>query len=617
MRKLMLLLSFFALFLKCTSSQKASPEQPNFVWLISEDNSKHYLKLFDENGIATPNIEKLAANGITFTRAFSNAPVCSVARSTLISACYGPRIGTQYHRKSKIVPLPEGIDMFPTYLRRAGYYTTNRHKEDYNAVKNEGIWDESSKKAHWNKRQPGQPFFHKQSYAVSHEGTLHFKERLVGNYQPVTDPQEVFVNPNHPNTELFRFTAAYYRDKMLMVDTIVGNVVKKLEEEGLLESTFVFYFGDHGGVLPGSKGYAYETGLHVPFVVRIPEKFKHLVDFKKGEKTDGFVSFIDFGPTLLKMAGVEIPENIDGKPFLGKDISKEDLSKRNGTFGYADRFDEKYDFVRTYRKGKYKYMRNYQPFNSDGLHNFYRYKNLAYLEWREMYRNGQLNEVQKQFFEPRNAEELFDVEADPYETNNLADDPALEEVLKEMRNGLTNWVKGMPDLSFYPECELVNEAFDNPVAFGQSHKDEIAKLIDIANLSLIPFEKAKAGIQNALDSDHPWEQYWGLIGCSSFGQQASDFYDLAKKLTKDENLLVRTRAAEFLALTKQVDPNSVITDALKQTKDDMEALLILNTVVLLRDAPNQYTFNISREMFAPEVLEQKLVERRLEYILGE
>ena len=600
----------------CTGQEKEEAGKPNFVWIISEDNSKHYLKLFDDNGIATPNIQNLAEHGILFTRAFSNAPVCSAARSTLISSCYGSRIGAQYHRRSDLVPMPDGVDMFPAYLRNAGYYTTNVRKEDYNIRKSNGVWDESSAKAHWRNRTAGQPFFHQQSsLGESHESSLHFKKEFMETYKPVTDPDNVFLNPNHPDTEFFRFTAAYYRDRMLVIDTLVGNIVKQLEEDGLLESTFIFYFGDHGGVLPGSKGYLYETGLHVPLVVRIPEKFKHLVDFDQGSSCDGFVSFIDFGPTLLNLAGAEIPEGIDGKPFMGKDISKKDLSEREITFGYADRFDEKYDLVRTVRKGQFKYMRNYQPFNPDGLQNNYRYICLAYQQWRDMYNSGELNDVQNHFFEPRPAEELFDIEADPYETKNLATDPAFRKVLQEMRSILTGWVKGMPDLSFYPESELRKKAFQNPAAFGQEHKQEISNLVGIADLALLAFEKARSGIGEALSSVDPWKRYWGLIACSSFGKKAAEFYETSRILTGDENLLVRTRAAEFLALTGTEDPGKVLKEALKETKDPVEAILVLNTVVLLMDGPYRYEFNITEELFASDIFENQNVKRRLEYIL--
>lgn len=614
MRNILVLIPLLTLFTACTTQKKDINGKPNFVWIISEDNSKHYLELFDENGIETPNIAELADHGILFTRAFSNSPVCSVARSTLISGCYGPRIGTQYHRRSERVPMPDETEMFPAYLRELGYYTTNNSKEDYNIIKNDDVWDESSKKAHWRNRAGDQPFFHKESHSKSHESNLHFKKARMERHTTV-DPDQVFLSPRHPDTETFRFTAAYYRDKILDIDTIVGEITEQLKEDGLLENTFIFYFGDHGGVLPGSKGFAYETGLHVPLVVRIPENYKHLVDIKPGSATGGFISFIDFGPTLLKLAGADIPEGIDGNPFLGRGIDEKELNARDVTFGYADRFDEKYDLVRTARKSNFKYMRNYQPFNPDGLHNRYRYLSLAYLEWREMYHKGQLNDVQKQFFEPRPAEELFDIDVDPYETNNLATDPSYSDKLEEMRSLLTEWVKGNPDLSFIPEPQLVKEAFDNPVVFGQDHIDEISKLVDIADLSLLPYENARNEIGKALSSDNYLEKYWGLIVCSSFGKEASEFYEKAKKLTGDENLLVRTRAAEFLGLTGSQNPKDVIRTALAETDDPVEANLILNTVVLLRDGPHKYEFDITEDLFKPEVQKGGYVIRRLEYLV--
>jgi arylsulfatase A-like enzyme len=601
--------SFFLLFHGCKQN-----EQPNFVWIISEDNSKHYMELFDPNGIATPNIEKMAGDGIMFTRTFSNAPVCSVARSTLISSCYGPRTGTQFHRKSRLVPMPVGVEMFPAYLRDAGYYTTNNSKEDYNYIKGDGVWDESSGKAHWSNREPGQPFFHKESHPVSHESRLHFPATLMDSCHPVTDPEKVHLFPNHPDTELFRFTAAYYRDKILSVDTIVGNVIRELEQEGLLESTFVFYFADHGGVLPGSKGYAYETGLHIPLVVRIPEKFRHLVDFRPGSETDGFVSFVDFGPTLLELAGAGIPDGIDGRPFLGPGISAGELDHWETTFGYADRFDEKFDLVRTARKGSFKYMRNYQPFNFDGLQNNYRYLCLAYQQWRDMHARGELNEVQSQFFEPRCAEALYDLETDPYETNNLAGDPLYREQLLEMRGLLREWVKGMPDLSFYPESVLRETAFGDPVKFGQQHKSEIGELVDIADLCLASMDEAKEGIGEALASGDPAKIYWGLIACSCFGTEAGMFIETARGLCAHEDLLVRTRAAEFLGLMGEEDPAPVILQALRETGDGVEALLILNSLVLLKDGPHGYEFDLSGIQLAREVLDEPEVQRRLEYL---
>ena len=614
MRYLVWSLMCFLLCMVSCDSEPQSLERPNIVWITSEDNSKHYLSLFDSNGVETPNIEKLAAEGIRFTRAFSNAPVCSVARSALISGCYGPRIGTQYHRREKLVPMPEGVQMFPAYLKEAGYHTTNNRKEDYNIIKPDGVWDDSSAKASWTQRAKGQPFFHVFNIGTTHESRLHFSKESMDSIKTQTQLTDFKVHPNHPNTPLFQYTNALYRDKIRTMDEQLGAVVSELEKEGLLDSTFIFYFGDHGGVLPGSKGYIYETGLHVPLVVYIPEKYKHLTPLKKGSATKGFVGFIDFGPTVLHLAGVPIPEGMDGTPFLGKDINTQALNQRDEAFGYADRFDEKYDLVRSFRKGKYKYIRNFQPFNYDALMNNYRYKQLAYQEWHSMFQDGKLNKVQAQFFEPRAPEQLFDLEVDPYETTNLALDPGFGSVLESMRTKLMEQAKEMSDLSFYPESFLVQNAFDNPVLFGRENKQKIASYIDVANLSLLDFKQAKPALEIALDADDPWQRYWALIACSSFGHQAEILKNKIREIARTDNVLLnKVRAAEFLGVIG-IDPSAVMTEALYQSQDGTEALLILNSVVLMKDGPQAYSFNIDFSKLAPQVKENAQVGRRLEYL---
>jgi len=610
------------LFILCISMWMAlvfapgclSQERPNFVWIVSEDNSAHYMKLFDENGISTPRIEELAADGITFLRAFSNAPVCSVARSTLISSCYAPRTGTQFHRKQVAVEMPDGVEMFPAILRESGYYTTNNSKEDFNYVRPGDVWDESSRQAHWKNRENGQPFFHMESHPVSHESSLHFPEELADTYQPVTAPADVVLSPRHPDTPLFRFTQAYYMDRILAVDSIVGQVVRELEEAGLLESTFVFYFGDHGGVLPGSKGYVYESGLHVPLVVRIPGKFRHLVSPGRGTTTEGFVSFTDFGPTVLELAGCKLPGMTDGKPFMGPSVAAGEMEQRNSAWGYADRFDEKTDQVRSLRKGNMKYIRNYQPFNVDGLQNNYRYRCAAYRQWKEMYLEGVLDPVQSLFFEPREPEALYDLSGDPYETVNLASDPRYRNILMGMRKELQDWVRELPDLSFFPEPVLVREALPfDPVAFGERQRERISALADIADLSLLPFNDAAGGISEALGSEDPLKVYWGLIVCSCFGEEALSFAGTATDLCSYPDLLVRTRAAEFLGICQLQDPAPVILGSLEETRDGPEALLILNSLVLLRDW-HGWEFDLSGITLSRPVMKNDGVARRLAYL---
>ncbi|MDA1229673.1 MAG: sulfatase [Planctomycetota bacterium] len=599
------------------NSRVGNPEKarPNVVWLVSEDNSIHYLKLFSEHGAETPHIAAMARHGLTFNHAFSNAPVCSVARTTLATGCYGPRIGTQFHRRSVEVPMPDGLQMFPEYLNRAGYYTANNNKTDYNATAGKDVWNESSKNASWRNRKSGQPFFYMQSFPVCHESALHFTAKQMASQTTEHCPIDVFVAPYHPSTPTFKYTYARYLDRMQEMDKQVGAVVDELTQDGLLEDTFIFCFGDHGGVLPRGKGYAYESGLHVPLVVRIPERWRHLVDREPGSRVNGFVSFIDFGPTVMNLADVTVPSQMDGKPFLGSGVTREDVDARDEAFGYADRFDEKYDQVRTLRKGRFEYIRNFQPFNFDGLQNNYRYKMLAYQEWRALYESGQLNAVQKQFFEPRPAEQLFDMESDPYEIQNLATDPKFADVLHDMRDRLTNRCKSLPDLSMYPESVLAKVAFDNPVQFGQNHKTQIAELVDIANLSLIPFSEARGAIQQALTSVDPTARYWGLIVCSSHGAVASEFVPTAQQLAEsDSNGLVRVRAAEFLGLIGAADPQGTIIDALSKSTSPIEVGLMLNTVTVLRDGKPGHKFAIDKIPFSPAIRKNDTVQRRLEYL---
>ncbi|MEZ6088539.1 MAG: sulfatase [Pirellulaceae bacterium] len=475
--------------------------QPNIVFLISEDNSMHYLKMFDPHGAATPRIESLAAAGVIFDHAFSNAPVCSVARTTLITGCYAPRIGTQFHRHSRIAAMPEGLRMWPAYLRDAGYHTSNNSKKDYNAIEGSGVWSESSQRASWRHREPGQPFFHQQTFTTTHESSLHFPEKDVKEKPTTTDPKSIFVPPYHPDTETFRYTVARYHDRISLVDQQIGEVIDALRNDGLLENTFIFYFSDHGGVLPRGKGYAYESGLHIPLVVRIPENFRQQIDLPVGGRTSGFVSFVDFGPTVLNLAGLTIPAGMDGKPFLGPDVTATELASRDEAFGYADRFDEKWDLVRTIRKGRYEYVRSFQPFNADGLQNNYRYRMAAYRQWRELYNADQLNDIQSQFFRPRTVEALYDLQSDPHETINLAGDPRFADVLTDLRSRLSNWMRHMPDLSMIPESVLVEEAMSNlVVAYGQRNQQRIAAAIDVADLSLKPFETVQTQIEDALTS---------------------------------------------------------------------------------------------------------------------
>jgi len=589
-------------------------DRPNVVWIVSEDNSKHYLKLFDEVGAETPNIAALAESGVLFTRAFSNSPVCSVARTTLATGCLAPRIGTQFHRRSELANLPEGQKMFMSYLSEAGYYTTNNSKKDYNAVESAGTWNESSKTATWrNRPDKATPFFHMESHGQSHESSLHFSEESYQNDPTKNDSATVKLPPYFPDTPLFRYTYARYLDNIQTIDVMVGNTVAKLKEDGVLEDTFIFYFGDHGGVLPRGKGYVYESGLHVPLVVRVPENFHHLVNLEPGTECDGFVSFVDFGPTVLKLAGVDVPEKMDGVPFLGKEVTLEELSQRDSAFGYADRFDEKYEMIRTLRIGDWKYMRSFQPYYPDGLQNNYRYKMLAYREWRDLYNQGKLGSDQRHFFEPKPVEMLFDLSTDPHEVDDLSGDAGHQGRLLEMREKLNERLIAMPDLSFFPENVLYDEAMGDPVAFGEKNRERITSVLDVANLMLKPIGEAEGPLRSAFRSADPVIRQWALTSCAAFGDSASELIEAAKPLLRDEDPIVQVRAAEFLGLVGAVDPRGTLIEVINDSDHPVVHLIAFNGVALFHDH-SKTSYPFEAEDFVGVKGE---AERRILYLQGD
>ncbi len=616
MKKYLLLIFVFII----SSCNDELDPKPNILWIVTEDNSLHYMNLYTKGGAEMPNVSSLASEGIVFNNAFSNAPVCSVARSTIITGVYSPRIGTQYHRRMSLVKLPDDVKPLPVYLKEAGYYTSNNSKEDYNFIKDGEIWDESSGKASYKNRKKEQPFFHVQNFHNTHEGQLHFDQEHLENALKTNNLDSVKPFPYHPDTPTFRYTQSLYHNHHKDVDKEIGKFIKKLEDENLLDNTIIFYYADHGGVLPRSKGYIYESGLNVPLVVRIPEKFKKLSPFKAGSRTSTFVEFVDLVPTVLSLAGIEIPRSIDGKPFLGKKLKKSKLEKQNTTFGYADRFDEKYDLVRSIRVGKYKYIRNYQPFNVDGLYNFYRYKMLAYKEWYKLFQEGKLNEVQSQFFKPRAPEALYNINEDPHEIKNLAKDKNYIEILLDLRTKLNDHLVSINDLSFIPEPHLLENGLDDIVSYSEKNKDLISRLIKISDLSLNDYKQVSSKIQDALNDINPWVRYWGLIVSSSFGSKALENKKQINSIFEnDPENLVRMRAAEFMLLNNLEISDSKINLLLKKSNFEAETNLMLNTLANIKTSNPNYKLNLNKRVFPENWLpplreENALVNRRMNYL---
>ncbi len=598
---------------------------PNIVWIISEDNSKHYLNHFDSTGPKTPAIESMAREGVTFEHAFSCSPVCSVARTTLITGCYAPRIGTAYHRMIEPAIMPAGVKMFPVYLRDGGYYTTNQSKKDYNVREGPKVWDESSPKASW-KNRPAKnvPFFHVQTIATSHESSLH-PEHSSAFKPPVTNAEAITLQPYLPDTPLMRNTVARYHDLIKSVDEQVGDIIKQLKDAGELENTFVFYFSDHGGVLPRSKCHLFESGLHIPLVIRIPKNFAADIDRKPGSRADGFVEFVDFGPTILNLAGFEIPKRVDGQAFLGKNTTASEVDLRNEAFGHADRFDEKYDLVRSLRIAKWKYIRNFEPFYPNGMYFEYRYRMLAIKQWKKLHHEGKLTAVQDAFFQAKLPEALYDLDADPHETINLAQDPAHQETLLRMRDRLNKRITSMPDLGFVPEAYLVEGAMTDPVTFGRRNQDQIKRLIETANYQLLTWEEAKPRIITAINDQDPLVRLWGLVAATSFGTEAKEIASDVEKRLVDLEPLVVIRAVEFLALLRSKgemslkDPLPFLYRSLQRSVSEAEALRVLNTAVFLRDhcgteGRDRLKVNPRELQSLPRIGKSRWFKGRIEYL---
>ncbi|MCP4310117.1 MAG: sulfatase-like hydrolase/transferase [Bacteroidetes bacterium] len=440
---------------KESNSSGAASDLPNIVWLVAEDMSP-VIPSFGDSTIVTPNLSRLASEGVRFTNVFSVSGVCSPSRAALATGMYPTRIGATHMRTTGNVKLmPEGVfpyealpaaevKLHSEYLRRIGYYCTNNSKEDYQFQKTLTAWDESSPKAHWRNKKPGQPFFAIFNFNVCHESQIW---RKAEDSLWIDADLAVPVPPYLPDNEVGRRDVRRMYSNILEMDQQVGEILKQLEEDGHMDNTIIFWYADHGGPLPRQKRLLYDSGLEVPLIIRYPDKAG------AGEEDDQLISFLDFKPTLLSMAGIEPPGYLDGRAFAGKYESAE---KRKYIHGAADRFDERYDRIRAVRDHQYKYLRNYWPEKGYYLAVAYREQMPVMQELLRMRDHGELNKYQAQWFrESKPVEELFDTYNDPFELHNLAADPAYREKLEELRQECDRWIAETGDMGLIPETEYI------------------------------------------------------------------------------------------------------------------------------------------------------------------
>ncbi len=597
-------LPLVALSANLVQAAESTPKKPNVIFYMIEDTSPQYMAIYNKGkGAPTPNLSKILKESIVYDNAFSNAPVSSAARTTLITGCYAPRFGGSLHRKLEELQMPEGLRMFPSYLREAGYYTINASKTDYNVVLDETAWNQiKGGLSDWRKRkEKDQPFFMQRTNAVTHESKLLFNEETYKTVKTKTNLKDVYVHPNLPNTDLMKYTYATFYDRIMDADAEFGKMLGLLKEDGLMDDTFIFFFGDNGGCVPESKGYTNDVGFRVPLVVYVPEKWRKQIDVPVGKHCDGIVSFKDFGVTALHLAGIEIPEQCDGVPFLGKDTANGSES----VVCYGDRFDDLYAFNRALYRGDFRYARNYTPYHIQGMHSYYRYKSLALQEARELFYDGKLNADQARFFEPMGAEELYNLKTDPNELNNLANDPQYQAVVKQMRVELAAQLDEYCDLGFLPETIITEQAMKNPATWGEEHRAELMTYRRLADLQCQPFsDKVRRELLRAMKSDDDVARWWGMTTTAWFEKESPKCKCLVGATealaASYERSFVRSRAYVALAkLGKNAITEDIAIDMLRKSRTLGETLLVLNDLAYLHDSGVMPTFKKMKVEDAP------------------
>ncbi|TDT47391.1 arylsulfatase A-like enzyme [Maribacter spongiicola] len=467
------------------STEISLPERPNILWLVTEDMSA-YLPSFGDSTIVTPNLSRLANEGVIYPNLFSTSGVCAPSRAAITTGMYPSSIGANHMRTTSYtevtglpaygaVPPPE-VKMISELLRREGYYCTNNYKTDYQFNAPVTAWDENGPYAHWRNRDKDQPFFSVVNFTETHESGLFepYGHRYIekrhyqlgdrsfkwkeGRMSEEETPKHIAkdtkfnIPPYLPDTEVVQRDMWKMYNNIAEMDSQLGAVLKQLEDDGLLENTIVFFYGDHGGTMPRQKRLIYDSGLKTPMIIRFPNKVN------AGSKDDQLISFVDFAPTLLSLTGSEPYDYMQGQAFLGEFKAK---NKREYIYGAADRFDGFTDAIRAVRDSRFKYIRNYRPEQGYYLPIDYRENIPTMQELLRLRDAGKLDSVQSLWFgSTKPVEELYDCQLDPHEINNLANNPEYAETLKKLSGELDKWIANIGDQPNLPEGELLTQLWE-------------------------------------------------------------------------------------------------------------------------------------------------------------
>ena len=519
----------------------AGAELPNILWITSEDMGPH-LGCYGDEYAETPNLDSFAARGMRYVNANSNGPVCAPARTAIITGIYPNSSGAEHMRSE--VRLPDGFRLFPQFLREAGYYCTNNSKEDYNVAKPGRVWDESSARAHWKNRRERQPFFAVFNHTISHESQI---RNAIARRHRIHDPAKVRIPAYHPDTPEVRQDWAQYYDRITMMDSAVGANLQELDEAGLAEETIIFYYSDHGSGMPRHKRWLYNSGLHVPLIAYFPPKWGHLAptDYQPGGSSDRLVRFVDLAPTMLSLAGIKPADWMQGSAFAGM----HEADEPEFSYGLRGRMDERYDMLRSVRDKRYMYVRNYMPHRIYGQHVSYMFATPTTRVWQRLFDDGKLNATQAKFWQPKPAEELYDLQKDRDEVRNLIDSPEHANVLARMRDAQRRWAGRIRDVGFLSEWEMhARSGQSTPYELGHDpERYDFEAVHDAAELATSMKAEDLRQIAKLLEREDSAVRYWGAVGILAHGEigMRAAHRALIAALS-DESQMVRIIAAEAL-----------------------------------------------------------------------
>lgn len=481
-------------------------ERPNILWLTFEDTTADEWSLYGNKNVPNPTLEALAETSMVFEHAYSNAPYCSPARSSLISGSYATTFGSDHHRAA--IKAPKDRIFFPKLLRDAGYFTTNNNKRDYNVKLSKTqlseIWDEYDKKASYNSknRKADQPFFAVFNGFQTHMSRLtsyHMDERRDFSKDGI--PKSAHPGEWLPNLEEVRSDYQFHLEGVFDIDRWVQLFLDDLEEKGLADNTIIFIYSDHGGSSPRGKGYLFRTGLQVPLLVHVPEKYRKMYG-KNLEKQ--LVSFVDFAPTVLSLAGVKPPKQMQGHAFMGAYAE----SPRDYVYNFRTNQELHFDPWRSVMDGRFNYIKTYLKRKPIQLRNAFQWGMPSNMALDVYAKENPKSEFAKKFYNVKQGEYLFDMQADPSELNNLAADDTYAEKAKELRAQVEQHVVQSGDLGFIPVAlkkgKNYGKWFDSN--FGQADYYKLINQVAEATPKQVPV------FSQALNTENTLAQFWGAQG---------------------------------------------------------------------------------------------------------